>query len=674
LEEETLKKMRMMIVICLFCSTLMLFHFPCLAADAAKTAETTYDLGEIVVTGEKGGIESVGSVQIVTAEEIQQKGATNLNEAIELLPGLVVKTGGDGTPRVEIRGFRSRHVLLLLDGVPLNSTFDGNFNPTAIPVENIAKIKVTYSNHSVLYGDGALAGIINIITKKGQQGLAIKGSAEGGSGDSYHTRGSISGGNNKINFFLSGSLAGRDNFPLSDNFHPAPKEAGSNRDNSDMMQRNVFGNIGYTPNDKLSLGLIYNSLEGNYGKPPSTADNKTDPFASRTKYERMDYYHTQSVNLSGSYKVTEAFGVRGWVFLNNELENENDYNDGTYSLFGLQNTFHQKSESNSLGTGLQFRYDFKSAGALTLGLNGRQDSWVADGIIFDQKLGGGKWGGRRFRDDRASDIYSAALEYEFSPFKDVLVTAGYSQNSFNAENTDNISIGAFMGGIHYDIWSGTRLKGSVAKNVRFPSISQLYDISKGNRYLRPETAYSYEAGIEQRLPWKTDVSLTGFFIDMGNYIEVDDATGINKNNSKYRYEGIEVFATNRMVKNLTIRVGYTYMDTEDRSPGSQKSVIQYEPRHKFTLEGKYDFSFGLMAFVSFRYLADQSYYTSNAPILKNELRNISVVDCKVEQKLLKDKLSLYMRVNNLLDYNYEESHGIPQAGRTIFGGVTINFN
>jgi hypothetical protein len=97
-EDEALKRIRIMRVAGLFCAILMLFHFTCLADDtvktteaktaetkmaAAKTAEDAYELGELVVTGEKGGVESVGSVQIVTAEDIRRKGTTNLNEEKE---------------------------------------------------------------------------------------------------------------------------------------------------------------------------------------------------------------------------------------------------------------------------------------------------------------------------------------------------------------------------------------------------------------------------------------------------------------------------------------------------------------------------------------------------------------------------------------------------------------
>ena len=119
----------------------------------AQAKTDSYTLGEIVVSGEREGVESVGTVREITAVDIQNKGARTLDEALQLLPGVYIRTGADGVPRVDLRGLRSRHVILLLDGIPVNSTYDGNFDPTLIPVESIERIKVSYGNHSVLYGD-----------------------------------------------------------------------------------------------------------------------------------------------------------------------------------------------------------------------------------------------------------------------------------------------------------------------------------------------------------------------------------------------------------------------------------------------------------------------------------------------------------------------------------------
>lgn len=161
-------------------------------SETATQQTATYTLGEIVVSGERAGVESIGTVREITADDITRRRVQTLDQALELLPGLDIRTGTDGVARVDLRGFRSRHVQLLLNGIPFNSTFDGQFDPSIIPVENIAKIKVSYGTHSVLYGQGGLGGVINVITKKGTEGL--QGSAKLETGQRNRNLGSCRGG------------------------------------------------------------------------------------------------------------------------------------------------------------------------------------------------------------------------------------------------------------------------------------------------------------------------------------------------------------------------------------------------------------------------------------------------------------------------------------------------
>jgi outer membrane receptor for ferrienterochelin and colicin len=125
-----------------------------------------FTLEEIVIEGARPDLEKTGRLRVIPAEELEERGVRTLDEALNLVPGLNVRVGAGGVPRLDIRGLRSRHVLLLLDGIPLNSTYDGQMDPRLIPVEIIKKIKVTYGTGSSLYGTGALGGVINIITRR----------------------------------------------------------------------------------------------------------------------------------------------------------------------------------------------------------------------------------------------------------------------------------------------------------------------------------------------------------------------------------------------------------------------------------------------------------------------------------------------------------------------------
>ena len=119
----------------------------------------------VSVTERTDIVEEVGTTRRISKEEIETQQARTLDEALRLLPGVYVRTGGAGTPRIDLRGWRSRHVLLLVDGVPVNSTDDGQFDPTEFSTASIREIKVTYGASSLLYGENAVAGVIEISTE-----------------------------------------------------------------------------------------------------------------------------------------------------------------------------------------------------------------------------------------------------------------------------------------------------------------------------------------------------------------------------------------------------------------------------------------------------------------------------------------------------------------------------
>jgi len=71
-----------------------------------------------------------------------------------MVPGVTIREGAEGTPRMDIREFRTRQVQLFMNGVPVRTTNDSQFDPTMIRAEIISKIKVTSGGGSVLYGSG----------------------------------------------------------------------------------------------------------------------------------------------------------------------------------------------------------------------------------------------------------------------------------------------------------------------------------------------------------------------------------------------------------------------------------------------------------------------------------------------------------------------------------------
>lgn len=127
-------------------------------------------LNETVISTENfetSVLDTAKNVTIVTQEDIQNKGASTVAEALKGVPGLTVNSLGGSDPIFDLRGSGATaksNTLVLLDGIPLNAV-DGTYNTSGIPVAQIDKIEVIPSGGAVMYGDGATGGVINIITK-----------------------------------------------------------------------------------------------------------------------------------------------------------------------------------------------------------------------------------------------------------------------------------------------------------------------------------------------------------------------------------------------------------------------------------------------------------------------------------------------------------------------------
>jgi len=653
------------------------FGFPDNGFSETTTQQTeTYTLGEVVVSGKRAGVESIGTVREITADDINRRHAQTLDQALELLPGLDIRTGTDGVPRVDLRGFRSRHVLLLLNGIPFNSAFDGQFDPSIIPVESIAKIKVSYGTHSVLYGQGGLSGVINVITKKGTEGF--QGSVKLETGQRHRNLGSlsVSGAKNQFDGFVNGTVLNSDGYVLANSFDPTSEEDGGLRENSDEKQKNLFANVGFAPNDIWEIGLVANKIRGEFGKPPITIDDNTDPFASSPKYERIDKYDGLSGQISVNGNLPGPFGVRGWLYANQLDEDEKRYDDNQYNSMDdptVKNTYAKDNTTKTHGGTLQTSADLQTIGLFTLSLSGEKQSFESDGIIRDEKAGGGTFNIRSFSEDRSVKVYSAAMEYEVSPLDRIGLVFGYSHHWFDKDSGESDDDNGFLVGAHYDVFENTRIKGSAARKIRFPSIRQLYEEDTGNSDLKSEKSYNYELGIEQRLFERTTLSLTGFYIDVKDYIEKIPPTDTFQNNDEYLFQGVEVTADTRYFKNLLLRAGYTFMDTKNKSPNTNREELQYRPEHKLTFETQYLFGFGLSAYASVMYVADQYYYSRNTPLQKQKLSDYTLVDFKLDQAFLNKRLHVYLGVDNLFDENYEESYGFPRAGKTFYIGTKFHF-
>lgn len=626
----------------------------------------TYSLGEVVVSGKSVGTEATTTIEI-DSEDIEQKNIHTLDKALELLPGVDVSKGTAGIPRVNVRGFRSRHTILLVNGIPFNSTWDQQFDPHLIPVENISKIKISYGTHSALYGQGGLAGVINIITKQGTEGFGMNGSAQIDERGCHVSKISASGGTESIDFFTSLSQSHATGFRMSDNFDATGNEDGGMRENSDDKRLSFFGNLGFKVNEDLDLGVTVDHSSGEFGVPPNTISDNTDPFYKKAKYERVEDFENVSAQFSFGYHPDGMFGLRGWAFVNSQKQEYASYDDSFYYDMRRRNSYRDDTEITIKGVTFQPVFDFDKAGELILGLSGQQDEYSSD---LDKVLANNN-PPTHFDYDYDTSLYSLALEYRVNPFQglDLVAGAGYFWHQKDIGSDDDKA--SYMIGASYALTDTTVVRASYAAKVRFPSIRQLYDATSGDSSLKPEESDNYEIGISQTLFSDLQIDVSAFLSDIENYIEKDDNTNLFENNQEYRFKGFDIRISKSFLKTGRIALSYSYLETEDKSSNTQKDELQYRPEHKFVVDAGYTFDFGLTVNADLIYIGEQSYY--NDTYQKGKLSDYTIVNLRLEQQVYKDYVSLFLGADNLLDENYEESYGFPQPGRTAYAGIRLKF-
>lgn len=166
------------------------------ATEAVSTP--TYDLGTVVVTATKTQQEIAkvpASVSVVTAEDIEKKNISSIQEALQFLPGVYIDKKAQGS--LMLRGMESKDVLVLVDGVQQNSSYNGIVDFNAIPITSVKRIEVLRGAASSLYGGHAVAGVINIITTGApEEGTHVTGDLSYGSNNTWTKAVSV---NSRIN-------------------------------------------------------------------------------------------------------------------------------------------------------------------------------------------------------------------------------------------------------------------------------------------------------------------------------------------------------------------------------------------------------------------------------------------------------------------------------------------
>lgn len=643
------------------------------SARAGSGEEPPYD---VYVIGERDLVDRVTTVRSVDREDIRDESARSLDEALRRQPSLVVRRGGEGVARIDLRGLRARQILLLLDGVPLRSTEDGNFDPSLIPSQIIERVDVSAGNSSVLYGDGALAGVLQVRSRLPHSVIESRARGDFRQGDQFLGQASVGGASRGFEGYAAGGYLSSDGFLLPRDFTATGLERGGLRDASDRTQGNAFAKLGYAPSESGRVDVLLDWRRADFGVPANVVDVDPDDFAASPRFERVHHVEGLSAQLSGQARLGEALDLRSWAFVNRQREDRARYDDAGRDSMQARNSFRLEGTTLVPGGAIHGRYDLGDFGVLRFAANGRYERFESEGRIRDVPIGGGGGGGGGsfgFRDvDETDDLGAASLglEYALQPLAGAGIVLGYGHAFLRGDGVrDDGSL--FLAGAHYDFPSATRLRASAAQRLRFPSIRQLYALDGGNADLDPERCWCFEVGISQRLARDTTLALTGFWMELRDFIERVESGGPFVNRQQLRNRGFEVEASSRPWRPLFLRVGYSFLDARDVTAGSPFDRLQSRPRHKLDAIVRYQLPWQTTLRAAFTFSADTVVYSRSDPALDARLDDFALLDLRIEQPILGSRVLVYAGVENVLDEEWSYNFGFPQPGRSVFGGVEL---
>lgn len=606
-------------------------------AATAQDQSQEYDLGEIVLSGGFTPIterEYGRAASVITAEEIERRGITTVQDALRAVPGVSVNGSGSSSTQVRIRGGEANHTLILIDGVPAAGG-NGEYILSGLQTANIERIEVLRGPQSVFYGANASSGVVNIITKKGNVGQEYGGSFEYGNGYSATARYSYRTDRGGLSIGLA---------RLDDEGYDF---SGSNGE-KDGTRRNTINLSGdYLVSDQFKLGFTFTGSDEEYDfdSTSTTATNPSeyvvdDPNQLSERDERVFELYGELDTMDGRLRHRLSY---------DQTDYEQATNGGTPTKADRQRA----------------RY------LLSYGLDGnaaRNTDHLLNGIVEWEKDSSST------NPDYKRERRSVALEYRGRLLNGLNLQAGLRYDN-NKTFEDDVT---WTLAASYVLANGVRLHGSAGTGVVDPSYFELFANSfgfVGNPNLRPEKNQSFDIGVE--IPFWAGrglVDITAFHDDLTDEITsvFDPVSGtstfINQTGDSTR-RGVEIAGSLAATDSLDLNLSYTYLDAKN----PDRSVEVRRPRHELLLSATQQFMAGRGSVTAdVRYVADNYDTQFWGSFATAKLPDYVTVGVSAQYDLT-ETLQLTGRVVNLLDEEYSDVWGYASRPRTVYVGLRASF-
>lgn len=605
------------------------------AVSSTSDVESEAEAEPVIVSATRTDIpldQSPASASVIDSQELEQKQIERVSDALREVPGLsVVQTGSPGQlTSVFTRGLRSEHTQVLLDGVPINQGLQGAFNFADLTTDDIDRIEIVRGPQSTIYGPRALAGVIQIFTKQGEGEPGITLTGEGGSYDTFREALQSDGKIDNFDYSLGASRLDTDNA----------------RPNNQYRNTASIANVGWSPNEQLRLSSLFTYSISDIGLPNTIFNPKPrDNFFT----ERWLIAPHVDLHVGDWWEHKFIFSYDHERQINDP--NEDGFVGPTRALFERTQVDYQNDlrPTSWLTVTSGFFYSRVNAGQERPFVSqafGPQPTFVSD---HTQEVAGFLEGTAKID----NFIFVAGGRFDhFNQFGNVWTyrVAG----SYKIDKTD------------------TTLHSSVATGFSPPSSQdKIFGMNFG---LRPERDLGWDIGVEQRL-WENRVTIgaTYFHNDLSNVIGFNGLFQ-TLNLGAAETQGVETELRAQPIADLIFTVTYTYLEAEKTSSADisqpQGARLPRRPRNEVYVSASYLWWKKLRTTAEAKFVNAREELNFAGPNF--DIEDYSFVNVAAEYEI-NSHLSIFGRIDNLMNEHYAEVFGFPALGRAAYGGVKLRF-
>jgi len=554
-----------------------------LTFSATASSAETIALDNVTVKAnrfERKDTDTTYASEIHTAAQIEASGAATLYDYLAQQTSLNILSsyGNKATPSINLRGYGNetgyQNVVITVDGQRLNNIDQSSQLLGAIPLGNIERIEITKGSGSVLYGDGATAGSIQIYTKN-KTGVTLSGSVGSNGQDNEY----INAGISEKYFDLSASIARDQNDGFS------KKDSTGNKDASLSNAQNFKLRIKPTDNLKLILEGTNSRNDFRYVNSLTAAEFKADPRGNGGHIYTHQNIDSDLMRYGIEYNMTNGLKIAA----NHYQENKTS----EYVAWYASGKYDYDYSSNDIS--LSYENDIISA------ITGYQS--------FD---GNRKAGANAFGPANTTTKNNEAffLQTEYRPvwlIEDLTLSAGARyenieheyKSSLGATLKDSNHLNAWDIGINYHINPETSLFANYNNSFQAPDIDRFfaqdyssYPVVKTvfNGFINPAQVRTLNVGLNHSTP-KNKLKLTAFYSNLDDEIYYNKVTDSNTNLDKSHKYGLEIqdnFILNSKL-NASLIYNYTRAIIDRQAEVFNNKNLPSTPKHTIVANINYQF-------------------------------------------------------------------------------------